>query len=1023
MSIKKIKQCLILSFIIISIHPKGYAQIGFNDARVMLQGFYWESYRHGHPGKFPQFGTQKWYEIVKQQAEVIRAGRFDLIWLPPPAYAGQYSAGYNPKEYFRLDNSYGSFEQHRAMLEALLEHGIEPVADIVINHRDGSNGWADFKNPQWGSWAICRSDEAFSHEKSEIFDTPLAQRGAEEERPQAYTDHGGTTYQYPSFRDLDHSNEIVQCDIINYLKQLKSMGYRGWRYDMVHGFHAKRLAEYNRATQPTFSVGEYDWDKDDEQRGWVWHSATTPGDLATASSVFDFRTHFILKDNKGNYAAWFGDMGKLGDKTEDHPWRNKAVTFLENHDTGYRTEEDGSPQTGHEQDSFANNWEVEQAYAYILTHPGVPMVFWKHYFNWGDELRNKIKALINARKVAGVTAGSAFYPQANAQANGVYAAHVVGTAGALYVRIGGDDDSWQPYFSNYHDYREYTSGKGWNVWVALPANPEAIQQAPLKEAFPLPGYETPVSCAMPPPQPFTIHYHRPDGNYDDWGLHLWGDAIDNSTDWDEPLLFTKQDDCGRSAVVEIQHPGEKLGFIVHKGNEKDTDGDRFFIPTREQAEIWLIQDDATIYPTQQPEVCVEPPPPLQQLIIHYYRPKGDYQGWGLHLWGDAVTHVTDWNQPIAFSGEDGCRRFATINIHPGKTLGFIIHKGDQKDIEANRYVIPTSEQPAIWLVENEATVYTTPQLITCKTPITVDLNAVEAPQHPGHVVLTAQTSCGSVVFYANANPIEEYPLETAHSMIWDTTPLSEGRYDLTAAVYDNSGTLSATSESVEVVIERDNHDEIDFREETIYFLLTARFYDGDPDNNYYNRDRLKMGDPHWRGDFKGLIEKLDYIKDLGFSAIWITPPVTNRSGLDYHGYHAYDWTEVDPRLESPEITYQDFIHAAHEKGLKVIQDVVINHSSNYGIRGQVWIDHLPIKYYRPQGGAAIDHGPYQGNLGNYKSVGKKVYEMKIDFGPGYRIYYMQKGDITIILLAGGTKSSQSRDIKKAQQIAAEIGGN
>ena len=157
----------------------------------------------------------------------------------------------------------------------------------------------------------------------------------------------------------------------------------------------------------------------------------------------------------------------------------------------------------------------------------------------------------------------------------------------------------------------------------------------------------------------------------------------------------------------------------------------------------------------------------------------------------------------------------------------------------------------------------------------------------------------------------------------------------------------------------------DFREETIYFLLTTRFYDGDSGNNYYNRDRLKIGDPHWRGDFKGLIEKLDYIKELGFTAIWITPPVENRSGLDYHGYHAYDWTRIDPRLESKDTGYQALINAAHAKGLKIIQDVVVNHSSQYGIRGKVWIDHLPIKYFRPPGGI-IDNGPYQGNLGDYK---------------------------------------------------------
>jgi len=165
----------------------------------------------------------------------------------------------------------------------------------------------------------------------------------------------------------------------------------------------------------------------------------------------------------------------------------------------------------------------------------------------------------------------------------------------------------------------------------------------------------------------------------------------------------------------------------------------------------------------------------------------------------------------------------------------------------------------------------------------------------------------------------------------------------------------------------------DFREETIYFLLTTRFYDGDPSNNFFCRDRIRFNaagraeDPHWRGDFKGLIQRLDYIRDLGFSAIWITPPVENRSGLDYHGYHGYDWTRIDPRLESPDACYQDLIDAAHARGIKIIQDVVINHSCQYGIRGKAWIDHLPIKYYIPQGSqpGRIDHGPYQGNLGNY----------------------------------------------------------
>ena len=85
----------------------------------------------------------------------------------------------------------------------------------------------------------------------------------------------------------------------------------------------------------------------------------------------------------------------------------------------------------------------------------------------------------------------------------------------------------------------------------------------------------------------------------------------------------------------------------------------------------------------------------------------------------------------------------------------------------------------------------------------------------------------------------------------------------------------------------------DFREESIYFVITTRFYDGDTGNNVHCWDDKQAknpdSDPAWRGDFKGLADKLDYIKALGFSAIWITPVVENASGYDYHGYHAFDF--------------------------------------------------------------------------------------------------------------------------------------
>lgn len=168
-------------------------------------------------------------------------------------------------------------------------------------------------------------------------------------------------------------------------------------------------------------------------------------------------------------------------------------------------------------------------------------------------------------------------------------------------------------------------------------------------------------------------------------------------------------------------------------------------------------------------------------------------------------------------------------------------------------------------------------------------------------------------------------------------PSVEGEVMVSLSVADDEGASSETV-SRTVKVRGQSQTSGDFRDETIYFLMTTRFYDGDKSNNEYCWDEggefLSFGDGDcaWRGDFKGLAEKLDYIKALGFSAIWITPVVENASGIDYHGYHAYDFSKVDPRYESTNFTYADLIDACHAKGIKVIQDIVLNHSGNFGER-------------------------------------------------------------------------------------------
>ena len=84
----------------------------------------------------------------------------------------------------------------------------------------------------------------------------------------------------------------------------------------------------------------------------------------------------------------------------------------------------------------------------------------------------------------------------------------------------------------------------------------------------------------------------------------------------------------------------------------------------------------------------------------------------------------------------------------------------------------------------------------------------------------------------------------------------------------------------------------------------------------------------------------------------------------------------------------------------------------------VWLSGLRDTQGRAKILARIDR-PEDGNPGKTKSVGAGVVEMKIDFGPGYRVYYVQRGQLLVLLLCGGDKSTQTNDIKRAKALAAQ----
>ena len=133
----------------------------------------------------------------------------------------------------------------------------------------------------------------------------------------------------------------------------------------------------------------------------------------------------------------------------------------------------------------------------------------------------------------------------------------------------------------------------------------------------------------------------------------------------------------------------------------------------------------------------------------------------------------------------------------------------------------------------------------------------------------------------------------------------------------------------------------DLSAQSVYFVMTDRYANGDTSNDSAGLTGaaavLNSGfDPsspgyYHGGDFKGLTAHLPYIKGLGFTSIWVTPPVAGQyiqsGSADYHGYWGLDFTTIDPHLGT-EADFKNFIDTAHSLGLKIILDIVVNHTAD-----------------------------------------------------------------------------------------------
>ncbi|CAL5228346.1 g11459 [Coccomyxa viridis] len=361
--------------------PPGHVSGGpMGNREVLLQGFNWECSHRRDPA---------WYSVLASRAHEMKDAGITAVWLPPPS-ASVSTEGYLPGEYECLNSSYGSEKDLRRCIKVLHANGIKAVADVVLNHRcagkqDSKGRWNQYTGRYaWDAGCICSGDEQY----------------------------GGTGQPkegscFGAAPNVDHSNERVRKDIKQWLSWLRSeIGFDGWRFDFVKGYSGRHVMEYIEGSSPVVVVGEFwndcvytnsklEYNQDAHRQKIIdWCDAT--GGTAAA---FDFTTKAVLQEAVASKEYW-----RLQDSHGRPPgvlgwWPSRAVTFIDNHDTG----------------STQAHWPfpaqfLHQGYAYILTHPGTPCLFLDHLWTDGmlkPSLWRRLRSLLQVHaKQGGMTLSS-----------------------------------------------------------------------------------------------------------------------------------------------------------------------------------------------------------------------------------------------------------------------------------------------------------------------------------------------------------------------------------------------------------------------------------------------------------------------------------------------------------------------------------------------------------------------------------------------------------------------------------------
>lgn len=430
-------------------------------------------------------------------------------------------------------------------------------------------------------------------------------------------------------------------------------------------------------------------------------------------------------------------------------------------------------------------------------------------------------------------------------------------------------------------------------------------------------------------------YERPDGDYDGWNLWVWGTGSK-----DGQIDFTEIKDGNAIAKIAVGQEASRIGFIVRKGNweAKDVDADRYITLNRSDSitKVQVTSGQADFFTV--PEVTA---PVIENGNAHFFfRDKALYVNDEMHKVEKVELHILGNKYKMTPETKEERLSYTFQDLPQGEHeyTYFVTVDGVTKEVTDPYNTVNGKSVVTYIIPEVQVDSMVQPSAVSYNENAVVTVDVVSETNTTIREIFINLTAIGG-----NEKVLIDPALNELTVAIHQN--VTAGTKTLPIVAIDEYGNRHEGTATLEVVARTFTGEVADFDwdEAVIYFMLTDRFFDGDSSNNDpygIGYDQSKMG-TYQGGDFKGITQKLDYLDALGINTIWINPIVENIKWdvrhqhpetpyYAYHGYWASNFGELNPHFGTM-ADFHELIDEAHERGIKIMVDVVVNHAG-YGLK-------------------------------------------------------------------------------------------